>query len=110
MLLGFNGSRDGARQSSFIAIVSALGVVLFIGPVYGGDQSNPITSSTEKEDTDVGDNIPNNSFMKEQLLAFRMKLEESEERLLSFKQQHGLVSLDEERRQVNFALQQPCSR
>jgi len=98
MLFGFNGSRDVARQSSLVAIVSALGVVLFIGPVFGGDQSNPTTSSTEKEATDVGGNIPNSSFMKEQLLSFRMKLEESEGRLLSFKQQHGLVSLDEQRR------------
>lgn len=98
MLFGFNGSGDGARQSSLVAIVSALGVVLFIGPVFGGDQSHPTTSSTVKQDPNVGDNISNNSFMKEQLLSFRMKLEESEGRLLSFKQQHGLVSLDEQGR------------
>ena len=96
--LNFTASKDVTRQSTLIAIIPSLSIILFIGPIYGGDQANIPTSPIEKIDNGVGDVNPNSSFMKQQLLAFRTKLEESEQRLLSFKQQHGLVSLDEQRR------------
>lgn len=81
--------------SILLTLMYDQGVITMADEAGATEQSGVGNTSNREPSTAASDATP--SFMKEQLAAFRLKLDESEARLLTFKQRHALVSLEQQK-------------